>query len=60
MTSAAPRCVAVGSNSESISESEKQEPKNIVKDESLPLDEKNVDNIESEHHETEGRNISKV
>ena len=47
-------------NSESISETEKQEPKNKVKDESLPLNEKNVDNIESVHHEAEGRNISKV
>ena len=47
-------------NSASMSGDETQEPQNTVKGESLPLKEKNVDNIESEHHEAEGKNISKV
>ena len=47
-------------NSTSLSETERQEPKDTVKDESLPLNETNVDNIETEHHEAEGKNISKA
>ena len=47
-------------NSASMSENERPELKNTVKDESLPLNEINVDNIESEHHEAEGKNILNV